>query len=75
VRCIAALRICRDQLRAEGKDHKVEAMLCAMEDVWGTRFEDGLNPELQYLDHLQVGGTDAGVELVYSMPWYFSWVG
>lgn len=29
-------------------------MLCAMEEVWGTGFEDGLNPELQYLDHLQV---------------------
>ena len=29
-------------------------MLCAMEEVWGAGFEEGLNPELQYLDHLQV---------------------
>jgi len=26
-----------------------------MEEVWGCRFEDGVNPELEYLDHLQVG--------------------
>jgi hypothetical protein len=32
----------------------VEAMLLAMEEVWGTRFDEGVNPELQYLDHLQV---------------------
>lgn len=45
----------RDQLRAEGREHLVEDMLCAMEEVWGCRFEDGVNSELEYLDHLQVG--------------------
>ena len=45
---------CSDQLRAEGRDHLVEDMLCAMEEVWGVRFDDGINPELQYLNHLQV---------------------
>jgi hypothetical protein len=44
----------RDQLKAEGRDHLVEAMLCAMEEVWGGGFEEGVNPELEYLDHLQV---------------------
>ncbi|WIA17545.1 hypothetical protein OEZ85_014374 [Tetradesmus obliquus] len=42
-----------DQLRAEGKEGLVEEMLLAIERVWGYRFEDGLNPDLQYLDHLQ----------------------
>lgn len=46
--------VSREQLKAEGRDHLVEAMLCAMEEVWGVRFDDGVNPELQYLDHLQV---------------------
>lgn len=52
--CLQYIHACRDQLKAEGRDHLVEAMLCAMEEVWGKGFEDGLNPELEYLDHLQV---------------------
>lgn len=44
----------RDALAAEGKAHLVEAMLLAIERVWGYRFEDGLNPDLDYLHHLQV---------------------
>lgn len=51
------MNVRRAQLRAEGRDHLVEAMLCAMEEVWGRGFEEGLNPELEakMMDHLQVG--------------------
>jgi hypothetical protein len=28
-------------------------MLLAIESVWGFRFEDGLNPDLRYLHHIQ----------------------
>lgn len=31
----------------------MEDMLTEIEAVWGYRFADGINPSLQYLDHLQ----------------------